>query len=186
MVRVIHHLVDVDRAIGQIVQTLRPAAPFILEYANKRNWKAVARYWTRRQEWNPFDQKPTEFVPLNFDFHPTWMHERLRRAGFLIEQIRTVSHFRIPLLKRTVPTSILAALDGFIQPTGGLWQLSPSVFVKAEAPSYNPIARTDQIFCCPECRQATFVVGQNSLDCGHCGRRWAIRDGIYDFKEPIS
>jgi ubiquinone/menaquinone biosynthesis C-methylase UbiE len=70
MIRVIHHMAAAPKALQQISQVMQPRGKFILEYANKRNLKAILRYWTGKQEWNPFDRSPVEFVPLNFDFSP--------------------------------------------------------------------------------------------------------------------
>ena len=69
-VRVLHHVEDVAAALRGIAAILRPGGMYVLEYANKRNLKAVARYLLRRQSWSPFDPTPYEFVRLNFDFHP--------------------------------------------------------------------------------------------------------------------
>ena len=107
---------------------------FILEYANKLNLKSILRYWLGKQAWSPFTLEPVEFVKLNFDFHPKAIRNWLGELGFSIEKTLTVSHFRLGFLKRLVPARLLAALDGFFQPTGAFWQFTPSVFVKAQLP----------------------------------------------------
>ena len=76
MIRVIHHIVDVPRALRNIRAALKPSGLFVFEFANKRNLKAIARYALRKQSWSPFEQKPIEFVELNFDFHPDWMKQQ--------------------------------------------------------------------------------------------------------------
>src|SRR5512135_996727 len=58
MIRVIHHIVDVPRALNNIRAVLKPGSAFVFEFANKRNLKAMARYIARRQQWSPFDEKP--------------------------------------------------------------------------------------------------------------------------------
>ena len=90
----------------------------MLEYANKRNMKAIARWLLRRQKWNPFDREPYEFVELNFDFHPRWIKSQLEKAGLKIQTQRSVSHFRLGQLKRFIPTRYLVKLDSAVQPTG--------------------------------------------------------------------
>jgi SAM-dependent methyltransferase len=192
MVRVMHHLADVPGALRQIQRALRPGGTFLLEYANKRNLKAVLRYAIRRQSWSPYDLDPVEFVELNYDFHPRWMRARLHEHGLEVQRTRTVSHFRIALLKRLVPPRLLARLDGLFQETGELWQLTPSVFVRAQR---QPIDgqetvvpdTTDptQIFRCPSCEQRNWETDDSGMHCLSCDVRWAIDDGIYDFKTPI-
>jgi len=133
MIRTLHHMADPQGALRQVRGVLAPGSAFVLEYANKRNLKAIGRWIVRRQAWSPFDRAPVEFARLNFNFHPAAVRDWLREAGFRVRRTLTVSHFRQPLLKRLVPLGVLVWLEALSQRTGGLWQLSPSVFVRAEA-----------------------------------------------------
>ncbi|MDD2922323.1 MAG: class I SAM-dependent methyltransferase, partial [Anaerolineales bacterium] len=131
MIRTLHHMADAPKALAQIKDALQSNAVFILEFANKLNLKSILRYWLGKQNCNPFTLEPVEFVELNFDFHPKAVRNWMGALGFKIEKSLAVSHFRLGLLKRIVPAKILAALDGLFQPTGAVFQLTPSVFVKA-------------------------------------------------------
>ena len=123
-----------------------------------------------------------EFVDLNFDFHPQWMFQKLAEAGFGIRTKRTVSHLRMGLLKRTVPTKLLVTLDGLFQPTGRWWQLTPSVFVRAQAPPDMPSAPPGAFFRCPACRSVELREEPDLLTCTQCGRGWKHEGPFYDFK----
>ena len=184
MIRVIHHLADAPAALRQVRQVLAPGGTFILEFANKLNLKAIVRWLLRRQQWNPFDPAPVEFAALNFNFHPGTMLGWLRAHELPPRQVRSLSYLRVGALKRAVPTGALVALDALLQPTGQLVQLSPSVFVRAEATGPGPRATAGQFFRCPVCGSAELADEGQALHCAGCGRRWAVRDGIYDFKEP--
>lgn len=133
MIRTLHHMAEPARALAALRRTLRPGAVFLLEYANKRNLKAILRWALRRQRWSPFSAEPVEFAELNFDFHPIAVAAWLNQAGFEVERQLTVSHFRLGLLKRLLPLGLLVWLDSVAQWTGDLWQLSPSVFLRARA-----------------------------------------------------
>lgn len=133
MIRTLHHMAQPARALAAVRRLLKPEAVFVLEYANKRNLKAILRWGLRRQDWSPFSAEAVEFAELNFDFHPLAVARWLRQAGFTVERQLTVSHFRLGALKRLVPLGLLVWLDSVAQWTGGLWQLSPSVFVRARA-----------------------------------------------------
>jgi len=186
MVRTLHHAADAAAVLRGVAETLGPQGAFILEFANKRNLKAILRYLVRRQSWSPFEREPVEFVELNFDFHPAWVRERLAESGLRVQRQRTVSHFRVGLLKRALPTGLLVAFDRALQPTGEMCQISPSVFVRSEAPPDRLAAPQGSLFRCVACASASLERrGDDALACGGCGARYAIRDGIYDFRAPM-
>jgi hypothetical protein len=156
-----------------------------LEFASKRNLKAILRYLVGAQEWSPFEPEPVEFVELNFDFHPAWVREQLAAVGLDVQERLAVSTFRLPLLKRLVPTDLLVRLDALCQPTGGLFPLSPSVFVRSQADPDKPPAPADVFFCCPSCGSTAVVERNTSLACDSCDARFTVRDGIYDLRAAV-
>ena len=182
MIRVLHHMADAPRALRQVRRVLQPGAVFILEYANKHNLKAILRYFLHRQSWSPFNLEPVEFASLNYDFHPKAVRMWLEQANFSIQRQLTVSHFRIGLLKRLFPPSLLAGCDAIFQGTWNWWQLTPSVFVKATATGVTPLAAPGAFFCCPACGQAVLDETPEAVKCLTCEREWPISEGIYDFK----
>ena len=209
-VRTIHHAADPPAVLQGVARILAPGGAFVLEFANKRNVKAILRYLVRRQDWSPFDWEPVEFVELNLNFHPAWMWERLAEVGLQIQELRTVSHFRLGLLKRLVPTGLLVSLDRLFQPTGALFQLTPSVFVRADAVrppdaarppdathppgagAYKPSAPPGAFFRCTVCGSTMLEDEGYALCCIDCDASFAVHDrrgasgGIYDFKAPLA
>lgn len=185
MIRTLHHMVAPEAALRQVRGVLRPGGIFILEFANKQNFKAILRYALRRQSWNPFSLEPVEFAPLNFDFHPKAVRTWLKNSGFVIERQLTVSHFRVGLLKRWLPVRLLVALDALAQLSGDWWQLSPSVFVRARASGIEvPSSAGAAFFRCPQCGYFPLDETPEAMLCPACGCRWAIQEGIYDFRTP--
>ena len=182
MIRVLHHMADVPAVLREIQRVLARDACFILEHANKRHLKSILRYALRRQRWNPFTLDPVEFVELNFDFHPNYVQQELNRAGFEIVSRLPVSFFRMPVLKNLLTTDVLVAADRLLQGSG--WLYSPSVFVQVTAreDTRRDLERED-IFLCPESGTALKRDGETLVS--EAGTRWAIRDGIYDFKAPL-
>jgi len=185
-VRVLHHVQNIPAAFQEIQRVLKPGGVYVLEYANKRHLKAILRYLLGRQSGSPFAPEPYEFVELNYDFHPAWMQARLREAGFAIGRELAVSSFRLPLLKRLISPRLLAALDGLLQgPTAPL-KLAPSVFVRARVEKEGVQAEGRGFFRCPSCHRTDLIETEEALTCQGCGLRWAIDDGIYDFKQPAA
>ena len=127
MIRVIHHFEDVPAVLGQIAETMSAGGRFILEFANKRNLKSMLRHLLGRNGWSPYTLDPVEFVELNFNFHPDYISAQASALGFEIARAIPVSWFRLGLLKRHVPVSLLAGADGILQRTG--WRVAPSIFL---------------------------------------------------------
>ena len=191
MIRTLHHMADAPKALSQIWNVLQLDAVFILEFANKLNLKSILRYWLGKQDWNPFTLEPVEFVKLNFDFHPKAVRNWLEDLGFSIEKTLTVSHFRLGLFKRIFPAKFLAALDGLLQPTGAFWQFTPSIFVKAKVEKKDTAKMNEipvnviELFKCPDCGNEKLEEKKDHLHCPSCKAKWAVSEGIYDFRQSM-
>ena len=190
MIRVMHHLTDVPAALQEIHRVVRRDGTTVIEHASKFHIKALLRWLLRQQSWSPFNQTPYEFVELNFNFHPTWMRRQFETAGLCVENVRNVSSYRLDFLKRIVPISLLVTLDAWTQPTGKWWQLSPSLFLQATAKKSNTSTSTG-FFCCPQCKNVLpnlmpELYRDQVFECQSCGLGWGYKNGIYDFKTPVS
>jgi ubiquinone/menaquinone biosynthesis C-methylase UbiE len=192
MIRTLHHMADAPKALAQVRNVLRSQGVFILEFASKLNLKAIVRYLLGKQKWSPFTLEPVEFARLNFDFHPKAIRKWLKDLEFTVERTLTLSHFRVGFLKRFIPTNLLVSLDSLLQWTGALWQLSPSVFMRASR-IRNPHGEETRpaminpllIFKCPDCGYTGLVEEGMHLKCLNCRKKWEFRDGIYDFRKSI-
>jgi ubiquinone/menaquinone biosynthesis C-methylase UbiE len=188
MIRTLHHLSDPSAALHEVRRVLQPRAAFLLEYANKQNLKAILRYLLRRQSWSPYSPVSIEYLPMNFDFHPGSVRGWLKHNDFRIQTQATVSHFRVAWLKKIIPAQVLSFLDYLAGYTGNVWQLSPSVFVLSQA---DPIGNQEPtgFFQCPNCGNSDLKEErtklEESINCLACQKKFLIRDGIYDFKDPL-
>ncbi len=181
MIRTLHHMADAPKALQQVRSVLQENAVFILEYANKKNLKAILRYLTRRQKWNPFSPEPIEFAALNFDFHPRMVRSWLENNGFELQKQLTVSHYRMGFFKKLIPLKILVWMDSLAQLSGDAWQLSPSVFSRNLAVGTSPLAQPGSFFKCPLCNSALEDTPP-LLICRACSQEFSVENGIYDFR----
>jgi SAM-dependent methyltransferase len=193
MVRVMHHLADVPAALQQVRRVMHRHSVGVIEFANKRNLKALARWVLRRQPWSPLNEKPVEFVELNYDFHPAWIERRFGEAGLHIERRYAVSHFRLGAIKKRVNAETLARIDSWFFVLGGTYPLAPSVFLRVNAPQggVRVDVTTDeqalaQLLRCPVCATEPLNwISEDCMECTACRSRFACREGVWDLKEAL-
>ena len=130
-IRVLHHFEDPGPALAEIGRVVRPGGILVLEFANKRNLKSIARYALGRQAWSPFEPGPAAYKPLHFDHAPVSVRRWLRRAGFSILRTRSASLLRLPGLSRRLPVSATSWLEARLQAPLGAVTAGPSIFVLA-------------------------------------------------------
>ncbi len=181
-VRVLHHVVDVPRAIAEIARVVRPQGIYLTEFANKRHLKARLRYALAHRGDDPDSLGPYEFVKLNFDFHPIYIAGALRAAHFAIRDERAVSTFRLRLLKRVIPPRLLAALDGALQHPTRRLEISPSLFFRAASEKPGSATLNKTLWRCTVCGSIEITETLESLTCRRCARVFPIVHGIIDFR----
>ena len=130
-VRVLHHFADPGPVLAELGRVTRPGGVVVLEYANKRNLKSIARRVLGRQTWSPFELGSVEYKPFHFDHAPVGIRRALLRADLRIESMRSASLFRLPPLTRRLPLSLLVAAEGRLQAPLGPITPGPSVFLRA-------------------------------------------------------
>lgn len=130
-VRVLHHVECVQDFFAQVADVLRPGGIFVLEYANKRNALEIARCLTGRSGIKPFDLEPSRRSDsVYYNFHPKYVEEQLKAAGFVVEDTLAVSLFRSAKLKKAFGKERLTRMERPLQHPMGKLKLTPSVFLK--------------------------------------------------------
>jgi SAM-dependent methyltransferase len=130
-IRVLHHFEDPGPALIEIGRVVRPGGVLVLEFANKRNLKSIARYVLGRQPWSPFEPGPVAYRPLHFDHAPASVRRWLRLSGFSIVRVRSASLLRLPGLSRRLPVRVASWLEAHLQGPLGPVTAGPSVFILA-------------------------------------------------------
>lgn len=140
MIRVIHHIEDIDFAISTIGRLLKNRGYVILEFPNKRNLKRTLREVFLGNITYPLDIFPTDLrskrslkrkmLPF-LNYHPDKVKDLLDEYEFDTIETRSVSNMRSSFLKRLFSTDTLLYIERFFQKPLSLLYFGPSIFVLA-------------------------------------------------------
>jgi ubiquinone/menaquinone biosynthesis C-methylase UbiE len=140
MVRVLHHLTNIDVAFEKINRMLDSHGYFILEFANKRHFKAcISEFckgnFTYPSDIFPKDRRCAQSVKNNalpfVNYHPDLIMKKLSEHGFEIVEKRSISNIRIPLAKKLFTLDLLQELESFLQKPLSLFNFGPSIMLLA-------------------------------------------------------
>lgn len=140
MVRVAHHLCDLDTAFRLVHRSLSPRGYFILEYANKKHFKAVLQEFFHGNLTFPLDIfsrdiRCTKNIKKNtlpfINYHPDEINKKLADTGFEIIKTLSVSNIRSSFLKKVFPLDTLLSLEGTFQTCLARVYFGPSIMILA-------------------------------------------------------
>jgi len=138
MVRVLHHIEDVDNTFKEVNRLLVDKGYFILEFANKSHFKATFFEFIKGNITFPLDIFPKDIrskkniqkktLPF-FNYHPDIIFKKLKANGFDILEVRSVSNFRQSFLKSLFPIDTLILFEEYLQKRLARLSFGPSIFV---------------------------------------------------------
>ena len=129
MVRVSHHLTDLDPAVESISKILVNEGVFVLEIANKWHFLNLVRNLCRLN-FSVLSESPYKIGTFTL-WSPKYVISNLEKHGFRVEEKLSVSNFRVYLLKRIIPEKILLLLENLLQKPLSYINFGPSIFIKA-------------------------------------------------------
>ena len=131
MVRVTHHLKDLEAAMNEFYRILAPGGTFVIELANKKTLPKMFRFWFKKSDINPFDKQPslqkdTEMI----NYHPEYFEEMFKKIGFECGEVLSVSNFRSAALKKLFGNQNLIKLENKVQKPLAKIRFAPSIYYK--------------------------------------------------------
>ena len=138
MVRVTHHLKDLDKAIAELYRVLKPGGVAVIEVANKRTLPKMVRFVTRRSKVNPFDRTVANYTEISkngfYNYHPKYAEDIFEKVGFKREKVLSVSNFRSGKLKKVFGTKNLVKMENRAQSLLAPVRFAPSIYYKLRKP----------------------------------------------------
>jgi len=133
MVRVSHHVEDLDTVMKEIFRVLKNKGRAIIEIANKKNFLEIMRYLFGKSEMRPFDLQPTSRNQKGFyNYHPKYVERIFKQNNFRIKRILSVSNFRNEYIKKIISVRILGLMESLLQKPLGRLRLAPSIYYLLE------------------------------------------------------
>ena len=134
MVRATHHFKDMQKVTNELYRVLKPGGVAVIEVANKKTLPRMFRYWTGKTDQNPFSLEPIHLKEIDADgfynYHPKYIEEIFRNAGFQISEVLSVSNFRSARLKAIFGNKFLINLESGAQKLLAPVRFAPSIYYK--------------------------------------------------------
>lgn len=133
MVRVSHHLKDLESVFKQVHGILNDRGIFILEIANKMHFKSIILNLVKGN-FKYFSKESVSIASKDVTFlnhHPKNVESLLEKAGFKIEKKLSVSNFRLAILKKIFPVKFLLLIENYVQELLSIVYFGPSIFYKS-------------------------------------------------------
>jgi ubiquinone/menaquinone biosynthesis C-methylase UbiE len=137
MVRVAHHLPDLQDSLHEIYRILKPGGFLVLEFANSNNFKSRLRHYfkLRSVPGGPIQVNESTETEVPFlNHHPATVKKMLQQNGFIIRKTLSVSNFRSPMLKKILALSTLLTIEQFLQGLLAKIAFGPSLFILVQRP----------------------------------------------------
>lgn len=140
MVRVIHHLDDLEEALKTASKMIKEGGYFILEFANKSHGKATFKEICKGNLTFPLDIFPKDIRSVKskkkktlpfINYHPDTVQEALENLDFEIISKKSVSNIRSDRFKKLFPLSFLLSLEKILQGPLSNVNFGPSIFILA-------------------------------------------------------
>lgn len=140
MIRVIHHIKDIDTAFRIIHKMISPNGYFIFEFANKKHIKARFKEYLKGNFSFLKDQTTKDIRSLKsikkgtlpfLNYHPDKIKDVLTQYGFEVIEERSVSNIRSTFLKNIFSTDLLVSLEKILQRPFSYIDFGPSIFILA-------------------------------------------------------
>ena len=141
MVRVLHHIKNIQEAFKIVAGLLKDNGYFILEFANKGHLKATLKEFYKGNLTFPLDISPIDksckksrknkCLPF-INYHPDEITEQLKNAGFVVVEKLSVSNIRSTFLKKIITTATLIDIEKALQKPLSHLNFGPSIFILAK------------------------------------------------------
>lgn len=134
MIRATHHFADIQKVFKELARVLAPDGTAVIEVANKRTVVKMARYLLRKSDVNPFSYETVTLTDVHdkgfFNYSPKFIEDIIRKSGFAIETVLSVSNLRSGFLKKILPTKVRLAIESPLQYILAPCRFGPSTYYR--------------------------------------------------------
>lgn len=138
IIRVLHHIENVDKLFSIVNRLLSKNGYFILEFANKKHFKAVITEFSRGNLTFPIDIFPKDLrskkakkaktLPF-YNYHNDIIEEKIKENNFEILEKLSISNFRFKHAKNLFPNEFLINIEKKLQKPLSHINFGPSILL---------------------------------------------------------
>lgn len=141
MIRVLHHINNLDVAFKNIYKLLGTDGYVIFEFANKTHIKSRFKHFVKGDFRYFKDKTTTDIRSLKaikkgslpfLNYHPEKIHTILNDFGFRVVDQLSVSNIRSPQVKKIFSTEMLLFFEKLLQKPLSFIDFGPSIFILAK------------------------------------------------------
>lgn len=196
MVRVLHHIEDLEGYTSELHRVLSNNSLFLQEFANKVHIKAFIKSLLTLRfsqlDTRPYQQpskgsnegsKGEETVFLNY--HPRHVRKIMEKNELIILGKKGCSFLRSDGLKKIMTTEQLMWFERIFQTILGWTNIPPSIFytLRAFKDSNRSVVlgKIDDVIVCPKCKRSMRSI-KHEYHCKSCNLRFKYKGGVWDLR----
>ena len=129
-IRTLHHLNDLSTLFQQFNQSINKNGILILDIPNKIHLKNRIKFLFKREQL--FNDEPLKLSENFYNYNPAVVLKELTDAGFLIQKRIPIGLFRIPVIKKIIPSKVLIFIEKWGSMIISNSYLAPNLYVVAK------------------------------------------------------
>jgi len=138
LIRVLHHVENIDKLFSVINSLIKRNGYFILEFANKSHFKATFSELLKGNITFPIDIFPKDLRSIRakknkalpfYNYHHDIIENKLDENNFEILDKRSISNFRLSQFKNLFPKDFLINLESKMQKPLARVNFGPSIML---------------------------------------------------------
>jgi ubiquinone/menaquinone biosynthesis C-methylase UbiE len=198
LVRVLHHIENPDKYLGELWKVMNKNSYYVQEFANKIHLKSSIKallrfnfsFFTKEPHQQPtkgnFEGTKSGEEAIFYNYHPEHVKELLKKNKFIPIKKYGCSFIRSSFLKKILGQPLMIRIESILQVLLRRSNIPPSIIyesvVKKDIDKIEEKGRfLEDILVCPKCK-GTLNIQNTVAICKKCKSKYEKKSNIWDFR----